>query len=223
MGFFKSRISPGDFFWGGGGGGLRTLSSQGFDPLPTQRAPLCTILRYSCLTDGCLTCLADFKNFLSAPLAPNYTNFPKKFSNAFFFRPIFLKTCLRQRKFCQNVVFIVIRESSENQFGLPKKNVGKIFDFFQKSPLEPDITINELLLVSCCGFGSVPFHALGEKGIFSMSLERSAFIERFKFAYINIIERSEYSFKRLDDFFVVFFRKSLKICSRSIFFSPWQF
>ena len=51
-----------------------------------------------------------------------------------------------------------------------------------------------------------------------MSLERSAFIERFKFAYINISERSEYSFKRLDDFFVVFFRKSLKIFSRSIFF-----
>ena len=27
-------------------GGADALSSQGFDPLPTQRVPLCTILRY---------------------------------------------------------------------------------------------------------------------------------------------------------------------------------
>ena len=41
---------------------------QGFDPLPTQRVPLCTILRYPYL-------LTDPKNFLKAPLAPIYTNF----------------------------------------------------------------------------------------------------------------------------------------------------
>ena len=35
--------------WGGGGGGGCTLSFQVFDPLPSQRVPLCTILRYAFL------------------------------------------------------------------------------------------------------------------------------------------------------------------------------
>ena len=50
--------------------------SQGFDPLPTQRVPLCTILRHPYL-------MTDHKTFLKVPLAPIYTNFegeraPKK-------------------------------------------------------------------------------------------------------------------------------------------------
>ena len=49
---------------------------QEFDPLPTQRVPLCTILRYPYL-------VTDPKHFLKAPLAPIYTYFegervPKK-------------------------------------------------------------------------------------------------------------------------------------------------
>ena len=58
-------------FRGGRGGGLRTPSPQGFDPLPTQRAPLCTILRYSNL-------VTDPKNFLKVPLAPIYTYFERE-------------------------------------------------------------------------------------------------------------------------------------------------
>ena len=42
--------------------------TQGFDPLPTQRVPLCTILRYPYL-------VTNRKIFLKAPLAPIYTNF----------------------------------------------------------------------------------------------------------------------------------------------------
>ena len=45
-----------------------TLSPEGFDPLPTQRVPLCTILRYPFL-------VTDPKNFLRTPLAPIYFNF----------------------------------------------------------------------------------------------------------------------------------------------------
>ena len=40
----------------------------GFDPLPTQRVPLCTNLEYPFLD-------TDTKNFLKTPLAPIYTNF----------------------------------------------------------------------------------------------------------------------------------------------------
>ena len=50
-------------FWGGGVAFL-----QGFEPLPTQRVPLCTILRYPFL-------LTHPKIFLKAPLASIYTIF----------------------------------------------------------------------------------------------------------------------------------------------------
>ena len=43
---------------------------QGFDPLPTQRAPLCTILRSPYLA-------MDPKKFLKAPSMPIYANFEK--------------------------------------------------------------------------------------------------------------------------------------------------
>ena len=46
---------------------------------------------------------------------------------------------LRRRKFGQNSVFLVLKESSENQFGRPKKKVLKFFENFLKirpTPLE---------------------------------------------------------------------------------------
>ena len=56
----------------GGGGGLGgrgwTPFFQEIDPLPTQRVPLCTILRYPFLVTAP-------KIFLKAPLRPIYTNF----------------------------------------------------------------------------------------------------------------------------------------------------
>ena len=55
-----------------GGGGIRR-PPQGFDPLPTQRLPLCTIFRYPYL-------VMDPKFFLKAPSAQIYTNFESKFS-----------------------------------------------------------------------------------------------------------------------------------------------
>ena len=51
-----------------GGWGFGRFLPQGFEPLPTQRVPLCTISRYPFLA-------RDPKIFLKAPLAPVYTNF----------------------------------------------------------------------------------------------------------------------------------------------------
>ena len=97
------------------GGGERLFPLQEFEPLPTQRAPLCTTLRHPFL-------VTDPKIFFKALLAPIYTNFkgrgggaPKKrnflveifqkvHKNAF----LALKNCLRRREFCQIRVFIVI-------------------------------------------------------------------------------------------------------------------
>ena len=44
------------------------LPPQGFDPLPTQRVPLCTMLRYP-------YSVTDPKKFLKAPSATIYTKF----------------------------------------------------------------------------------------------------------------------------------------------------
>ena len=52
-----------------GGGGVDALL-HGFDPLPTQRIPHCTILKYSIL-------VTDPKKFQKAPLAPIYNNFKR--------------------------------------------------------------------------------------------------------------------------------------------------
>ena len=50
-------------------GGFRwDTPSQIFNPLPTQKFPLCTILRYPYL-------VTDPKIFLKAPWTPIYTNF----------------------------------------------------------------------------------------------------------------------------------------------------
>ena len=47
---------------------------------------------------------------------------------------LFSKICLRPGKIGQIRVFIVVGESSENQFGWPKKNVDKVFKTFLKIP-----------------------------------------------------------------------------------------
>ena len=99
------------------GGGERFFPLQEFEPLPTQRAPLCTTLRHPFL-------VTDPKNFFKALLAPIYTNFKGRGGgrrkNAIFwskfskkciktpFWPVFSKNCLRRREFCQIRVFIVI-------------------------------------------------------------------------------------------------------------------
>ena len=90
-----------------------------------------------------------------APLAPVYTksfrgecapkkhdffgrNFQKVLENAVFDN--FSKICLRRRKFRQIRIFIdetlEVWESSENQFGRPKKMSTKIQFFFENPPLE---------------------------------------------------------------------------------------
>ena len=105
------------FFWGGGGVTDAFLSR--FRPPADPKSPPLYYFEIFVFDWRLADMFGWLQNFLSAPLAPNYTNFPKKFSKRFF-GLFFLKTCRRCRKFCQNVVFIVIRESSENQFGLPK-------------------------------------------------------------------------------------------------------
>ena len=77
-------------------GGGAEASPQGFDPLPTQKVPLCTVLRYPFLT-------TDPKIFLRAPLAPKSTNFERgarakkkrNFCLNALFWPVFLRYCLR--------------------------------------------------------------------------------------------------------------------------------
>ena len=49
-----------------------------------------------------------------------------------FFWPFFSKICLRRRKFGQIWVFIVVSESSQNQFGRFKKKVDIFFKMFFK-------------------------------------------------------------------------------------------
>ena len=57
--------------------------------------------------------------------------FQKVPKNAFF--GLFSNICLRRRKFGQIMVLIVVWESSENQFGRPKKRSKKFSIFFGKS------------------------------------------------------------------------------------------
>ena len=86
----------------------------------------------------------DPKNFLKALLAPIYTSFEGgaraektqffglNFPKSAFFWLVFLKFCLRRRKFGHNRNKTVPRESSKNQFGRSKKKVDKIFENFLK-------------------------------------------------------------------------------------------
>ena len=63
--------------------------------------------------------------------APKKRDFPESALIRLFWPVFFSKTCLRRIKFGQNGAFIVIWESSENQFGRPKK-IDKIFENFSK-------------------------------------------------------------------------------------------
>ena len=64
LGRLKFERYPGEDLGGGGG----DTSSQGFDPLPNQRAPFFTILRY-------LFLVTDPNIFLRASSAPKCTDF----------------------------------------------------------------------------------------------------------------------------------------------------
>ena len=95
-------------FRGGGGADLDRNSTpcrppfpQEFDPLPTQRVPLSTILRYSYLMSGP-------KNILKAPMAPIYTTFEggARAKNAIFWSKLHNK-CLKMRVF-QGLFFKIL-------------------------------------------------------------------------------------------------------------------
>ena len=65
------------------------VPSQGFDPLPTQSVPLCTILRYPFF-------VTNPKNFFKAPRAPIYTNFEgERAPKSATFWSKFSKKCLK--------------------------------------------------------------------------------------------------------------------------------
>ena len=72
--------------------------------------------------------MTEPKNVYKSPLAPIYTNFEggggKSAKNAYFF-----KILPAAMKIWPKTVFLVLWESSENQFGRPKKsNFLKILD-----------------------------------------------------------------------------------------------
>ena len=89
---------------------------QGFDPSPTQRVIPLYYFEISILVTKPKKCLKASIN----------TNFEGGGVLAekmrLFFFPVFSKLCLRHRKFGHNRVFLVLWESSENQFGRPKKS-----------------------------------------------------------------------------------------------------
>ena len=49
----------------------------------------------------------------------------------------FFKICPRRRIFGQNRDFLMLCESSENQFARPKRKVDKISNFFENAPPPP--------------------------------------------------------------------------------------
>ena len=90
-----------------GEGGRTFFSFQGFDPLPTQRVPLWTILRYPILADGPIW--RQFILILRGSARQKNAIFWSKFSKCAkkrLFRPAFSKLCLRRRNFGQNRVFL---------------------------------------------------------------------------------------------------------------------
>ena len=69
---FLSSDSIADLGRVGGGSGLVVgITIWGFDPLPTERVPLCNFSRYPRL-------VRDFKSFLKTHSAPKLTNFYEK-------------------------------------------------------------------------------------------------------------------------------------------------
>ena len=121
------------------GADVLPIPPHGFDPLPTQWVPLCTILRYPFLANVP-------KSFPLAPIFLRVKHAPKKrdfLVNIFqkplkkpFWQVFFSKCCLWRKKLGQNRAFVMHWDSSENQFDRPKK-VAKIFEFFRKSAPPP--------------------------------------------------------------------------------------
>ena len=105
--------SGADLGGGGGEGGGGEHFSLGSRP---EDSPLCTIFRYPVLA-------TDPKNFLKAGFEGGILvqSFPKSAQKRLFW-PVFSKICLRRRKFGQNRDKTVLWQSSENQFGRPKKS-----------------------------------------------------------------------------------------------------
>ena len=118
----------------------RTRPPSRICPLPTQRSPFV-------LFSDIHFWLTDLKIFLKAPLAPIYTNyegerapkkralvnfFPKSDSNTFLV--CISKFYLRRKIFGQIGISIMIWESSENQFGRPKKNTTNFLKIFENLP-----------------------------------------------------------------------------------------
>ena len=153
---FSSVVLNGGGF--GGRGCLRTNSFLGFDPLPTQRVPLCIILRYQNLVTDPINFLKEgafgantyffeggARAKKNAVLRSKFSKFSKKCQKCFFLA-CFSKFCLRRKNIDQNSGFLVLWESSENQFDQPKKNV----DNFLKNPpleknLDPPLILNKIL------------------------------------------------------------------------------
>ena len=126
---------------GGGVGeeGADAFLFQGFDPFPTQRVPLCTILKYPYFVKDPEIFLkaasksALYTNFEGGVLAEKTLffgqNFPKSAEKSLFLSVFFSKFCLRRRKIWPNQGLLVLWESSENQFGRPKKRSTKFLKY----------------------------------------------------------------------------------------------
>ena len=120
---------------------------QGFDPLPNQRVPLCTISKYPFL-------MMDPKIFLKVPLAPICTNFEgevkifqKLLKNAFL--ASFWKFLPAAQKIWPKQGFLVLWDSSKNQFGRPKTKSSKFSQYFEnplslEKILDPPLFLQKL-------------------------------------------------------------------------------
>ena len=64
-----------------------------------------------------------------------FVNIFQKIPKRYLFWPFFFSNfCLRRKKFSQNSVFIMVCESSENEFGQLEKKSIKFRKFFENSP-----------------------------------------------------------------------------------------
>ena len=101
---------------------------QGFDPLPTQRVPRCTILRSR--THFRRT---DPKTFIKAPLAPKYNNFAKvaRAEKTRFFDRNFPKSAykrLKHQKFTLKIKHGEIHEAFEYIVASPFQTFNTNFE-----------------------------------------------------------------------------------------------
>ena len=131
--FILMEHNRGGFRGGGGGGGGRFPSGIR-PPADPNRPPFVLFWDIYFL-------VTDQKNYLKTHSAPPiYINFEggARAKKTPVFRPVFFsKFCLRRRNFGQNRVFVMLWESSENQFGRPKKMSTKFLNFFENPPPPP--------------------------------------------------------------------------------------